>query len=79
MAQLILKQERPKLALASLEQALSHSFEIKSTPQFYLVKARIHEQLGEYEEGLKMLENALELPGVRPSIGNAGIYRYFGG
>ncbi len=66
MAQLYLKQEKPKQALSSLEQSLSHNFEVRDSPLYHLIKARVHEQLGENEESLKLLEAALKLPGVKP-------------
>jgi tetratricopeptide repeat protein 21B len=65
MAQLYLKQDKAKSALTSLEQSLSHSFEIKESPFYLLIKARVHEELGENEEALKLIETAMELPGVK--------------
>lgn len=66
MAQLYLKQDKAQPARQSLELALSHNFEVKETPQYYIIKSRVHEQLGEYEEQIKVLESAMDLRGVRP-------------
>jgi tetratricopeptide repeat protein 21B len=65
MAQIFLKQDKAKLALQSLEQALAHNFDVRESVLYHLIKARIHEQLGEYEDSLKVLEEAMEIPGVR--------------
>jgi tetratricopeptide repeat protein 21B len=72
MAQLYLKQDKAKLAASSLEQSLSHSFEVRDSPLYHLIKARVHEQLGENEEALKMLESAMLLPGVKLAV--AGLF-----
>lgn len=70
-AQLYVKQEKAKLAAASLEQSLSHNFEVKDSPIYYLIKARIHEQLGENDEALRTLESVMQLPGVKSSNSQA--------
>ena len=65
MAQLFLKQDKSKLAKSSLEQALSHNFEIRESIHYHLINCSIHEHTGEYDECIKILESALNSPGVR--------------
>jgi Tfp pilus assembly protein PilF len=67
MAQLCLKSGNSKQAHQAVEQALSHDFEIKDTALYYLVKARIHVQLVEYEEAIKVLETAISLASGKSS------------
>lgn len=65
MAQIFIEMSKFSEANASLEQALSHNFEIRESAMYYLLKALIHEKSGQWEEALKVLENAMNLPGVR--------------
>src|SRR5689334_18127940 len=62
MAQLYLKQDKAKFASNSLEQSLSHNFEVKDSPLYHLIKARMHEQLGENDDALRTLEAAMQIP-----------------
>lgn len=65
MAQLQLKRENYKGASQSLEHALSHNFEVRESVLYHLLKARISEKLGDLDEAYKVLDTALNLPGVR--------------
>ncbi|PRP77845.1 tetratricopeptide repeat protein 21B-like [Planoprotostelium fungivorum] len=66
-----LKQDKPKVALNSLEQALSHDFDVKDTAYYHLINARIHEKLGEREQAVAILETAMDLPGVKTAAAPA--------
>eukprot|EP00961_Rhodomonas_salina_P221929 3001020-Rhodomonas_salina.1 len=51
--------DRFRDASASLEQALSHRFEIRESPTYFLLRAIVHEKTGEWSEALKVLESAM--------------------
>jgi len=65
VAQIFLLQDKFKQAQQALEQALSHNFEVREWPVYHLVKAKVLEATGEFEEALKVLEAAMVLPGVK--------------
>eukprot|EP01116_Phalansterium_solitarium_P004835 TRINITY_DN15_c3_g2_i2.p1 TRINITY_DN15_c3_g2~~TRINITY_DN15_c3_g2_i2.p1 ORF type:complete len:791 (+),score=378.52 TRINITY_DN15_c3_g2_i2:101-2473(+) len=75
MSQIELKADHPKAAAASLEQCLSHNFDVKDTAMFYLQKARIHQSLGEYQESLKVLQEAMTLAKDSANQASAGTAR----
>ena len=60
-----LKQNEYKNAYQSLESGLSYNFKIKNHPTFHLIKARILKQQKQYEEAIKNLLLAMQLPGVK--------------
>jgi len=64
-ARVHLAQEKNKAAQQSLEQAVSHDFTCRSQPVFQLVKAKILENSNDLEGALKVLTEAMELPGVK--------------
>lgn len=41
---------------------------MREHPYYFLLKARVHTELGEIEEAIKTLESALSLPGVRTKL-----------
>jgi tetratricopeptide repeat protein 21B len=45
MTQILIEIEKFTEANASLEQALSHNFEIREQPTYYILKAKIHEKV----------------------------------
>lgn len=63
-----LAQDNFRLASSSLEQALSLRFEIRQTPIYHIIKARLLEASGSNDEALKMVEAGLALPGVRRAV-----------
>ena len=65
MAQINLKNNDFKAANQSLEYGLSYNFQIKNHPTYHLIKARIFKQQGNYQEALKTLQLAMQLPGVK--------------
>lgn len=64
MAKIFLELKRYQEANSSLEQALSHSFEVRESPLFFLLRAQCHEKQGEWKEALSVLQSAFNLPGV---------------
>lgn len=48
----------------ALQQAFSQDFSIRENPVFLLIKAQVEKKMGNYQEALKSLETAFELPGV---------------
>lgn len=48
-------------ATTSLEQALSHNFEVRDWAPYNLVKARVHCAQGDLKEALQTLEHAMKL------------------
>mmetsp|Transcript_5618 Transcript_5618/g.19788 ORF Transcript_5618/g.19788 Transcript_5618/m.19788 type:complete len:1322 (-) Transcript_5618:141-4106(-) len=65
MAQIYMEMGRFNDANSSLELALSHNFEIRESPVYFLLKSIIHERSGEWSQALKVLESAMKLPGVK--------------
>lgn len=65
LAQVYVKQEKAKLAMQCLDQALSHSFEVRDSVLYHFIKSKTHELLGEYEDALKILEAALQLSSMK--------------
>ena len=70
LAQIYLAEHQYKDAMAALEQALAHNFEIRNSPLYSIVKAKVLEASGELAEAEEILNSAMELPGIR-SIGGA--------
>ncbi|KAJ1480809.1 hypothetical protein T484DRAFT_1668725 [Baffinella frigidus] len=69
MAQIFIEMERFRDANASLEQALSHHFEIRESPTYFLLRAQVHQRMAEWPQALKVLESAMALPGVKGGPG----------
>ena len=66
-AQICLYRENFQQCSQSLEQARSLDFEIRNTPIYHLMKTKLLEASGQIEDALKVLQAAMELPGVRKS------------
>jgi tetratricopeptide repeat protein 21B len=64
-AKIALVQEKFKSAESSLEQAVSLNFEVRTQPEYVLVKASVLENMNKQEEALKLMEEAMAFPGVR--------------
>jgi tetratricopeptide repeat protein 21B len=60
-----LARENYKQTAASLDQARAQDFEIRNTPLFHLMKARLLDVGGQSDEALKVLEQSMTLPGVK--------------
>lgn len=54
MAQILIEIGKYKEADASLEQALSHNFEIREKPTYYILKAKIFEKSQQWAEAVKV-------------------------
>ena len=65
LAQVHTREGNTQLAYDSLEQGLSYNFELKSHPLYHLIRARILKREQKYEEASKLLQNTLNLPGVK--------------
>lgn len=65
MAQIHLHQSNFKLANQSLEVGLSYNFEVRDSPLYHLIKARILKKQGEHADAVKTLQMAMTLPGVK--------------
>uniref|UniRef100_A0A6U5AVN5 Uncharacterized protein n=1 Tax=Hemiselmis andersenii TaxID=464988 RepID=A0A6U5AVN5_HEMAN len=65
MAKILCEVEKFTAANASLEQALSHNFEIRESASYYVIKANILEKEHKWIEAVKVLESAMNLPGVK--------------
>lgn len=61
-AQIQLFNSFPKLAMSSLEMALSHNFEVRHIPLFHILKAQALKQQCQLEEALNVLISALQMP-----------------
>ena len=68
LAQIYVAQGHTNLAAQSLEQALSHDFGVRDRPVYNLIRARVHEDKGQLQEAVKILDVTLQLPGVRRPI-----------
>jgi tetratricopeptide repeat protein 21B len=63
-------KDQPNQALQYLEQGLSHDFSVRNHPLYALVKAQVLSSAGEVEPAVKVLEAAMELPGVKSVSSN---------
>jgi tetratricopeptide repeat protein 21B len=69
LAQIYLSQDQYKDAMGALDQALAHNFEIRDTPLYSIIKAKVLESVGDMQEACDTLQGALELPGIRAKSG----------
>ena len=65
LAQIDLADGHHPETLKSLEEALSLDFNIRARPLYHLLKAHVHQARGDLETARSILQDALELPGVR--------------
>mmetsp|Transcript_60950 Transcript_60950/g.108295 ORF Transcript_60950/g.108295 Transcript_60950/m.108295 type:complete len:1353 (-) Transcript_60950:75-4133(-) len=70
-ARVYLDKEAPEVALQYMEQGLSHDFTVRNHPLYHLVKAQVLETQGDREGAVKVLQSAMDLPGVRTVGGDA--------
>lgn len=64
-AHICLAREQYQQCAALLDQARALDFEVRNTPDYHLVKARLLQANGQLEDALKILEAAMALPGVK--------------
>ena len=64
LAKIFIEMQRYREACSALEQALSHSFEVRESPTYFLLRAQCHEKQGEWKQALTLLQSAMNLPGV---------------
>ena len=69
-AQIYLAREQYKMCSQSLETGRGLDFEIRNTSIYYLMKAKLLEASGQVEDALKVLQSAMELPGVKKAAAN---------
>lgn len=72
MAQIHLFRNNFSACEASLENGLSHNFEVKDSPIYHIIKAKIQKQQNNLEEAMKTLKITMNLPGMSSRIGSAG-------
>ncbi|CAM4741593.1 unnamed protein product [Rotaria magnacalcarata] len=65
LAQVYTREGNTHLAYESLENGLSYNFDLKTHPIYHLIRARIFKKEQKYEEACKLLQSALNLPGVK--------------
>ena len=65
LAQVYTREGNIHSAYESLEHGLSYNFELKTHPIYHLLRARILKKEQKYEEACKLLQSALNLPGVK--------------
>ncbi|CEL95321.1 unnamed protein product [Vitrella brassicaformis CCMP3155] len=65
LAKLYHQQDQPTLALQYLEKGLSHDFTVRQQPIFHLLKAQVHSSAGDDEQAIRILEEAMQLPGIK--------------
>lgn len=65
LAQVYTREGNTHAAYDALEQGLSYNFELKTHPIYHLIRARILKKERKYEEASKLLQSALNLPGVK--------------
>jgi len=73
MAQIYLYQGNNRMAAQSLEQAMSHNFQVRESTTYNIVQAKVHLQNGDNDEALKVLETAMAVPGVKHPLKEAEI------
>jgi len=62
---------QPNAALQYLEQGLSHDFSLRNHPLYALVKAQVLVASGDTEQAAKLLESAMDRPGVKTVGGSS--------
>merc|ERR1719171_2654675 len=65
LARIYHEKDQPNAALQYLEQGLSHDFTVRNHPLYHLVKAQVLNAAGEIEPATKVLQEAMNLPGVK--------------
>lgn len=65
LAQVYTRDGNVQLAYEALENGLSYNFDLKTHPMYHLIRARILKKEQKYDEACKLLQSALNLPGVR--------------
>jgi tetratricopeptide repeat protein 21B len=65
LARIYHEKDQPNAALQYLEQGLSHDFTVRNHPLYSLVKAQVLLAAGEVDHAAKVLEAAMDLPGVK--------------
>mmetsp|Transcript_72654 Transcript_72654/g.187410 ORF Transcript_72654/g.187410 Transcript_72654/m.187410 type:complete len:1345 (-) Transcript_72654:48-4082(-) len=65
LARIYYAKDQPNAALQYLEQGRSQDFSVGNHPLFHLVKAQVLSSAGDVEPAVKVLETAMELPGVK--------------
>jgi len=65
LARVYYSKDQSPTALQYLEQGLSHDFSVRNHPLYALVKAQVLVSSAELEPAVKVLENAMEMPGVK--------------
>ena len=65
LAQVYAREGNSHLAYESLENGLSYNFDLKNHPIYHLIRARILKKEKKYDEACKLLQTALNLPGVK--------------
>ena len=65
MARIHLALNNPRAAAQSIEIGLSYNFELRESPMYFLIQARIQQMEGKKEESARTLNSAMKLPGVR--------------
>ncbi|KAL0481696.1 tetratricopeptide repeat protein [Acrasis kona] len=73
-AQISLAQENFSLAQSALQKAVSNNFSISEWPSYCLLKARVFNALGEFEEALTSLNNAVRI--IKSGKAKKGSYDY---
>ncbi|GLC77752.1 hypothetical protein PLESTB_000959000 [Pleodorina starrii] len=61
-------QDKPDLAVSALDQAVSSNFAVRETPLYHVVQSRVLVANGKLEEAKRVLESAMNLPGVRTPL-----------
>merc|ERR1719478_1320305 len=65
LARIYHEKDQPNAALQYLEQGLSHDFTVRNHPLYSLVKAQVLVAASELDHAVKVLESAMDLPGVK--------------
>merc|ERR1719356_509851 len=65
LARVYYGKDQSPTALQYLEQGLSHDFSVRNHPLYALVMAQVLVSSAELEPAVKVLENAMEMPGVK--------------
>ncbi|EFJ52945.1 hypothetical protein VOLCADRAFT_78980 [Volvox carteri f. nagariensis] len=61
-------QDKPDLALSALDQAVSSNFAVRETPLYHVVQSKVLIANGKLEDAKRVLESAMNLPGVRTPL-----------
>lgn len=64
-AKIALSKEDYREAQTALDEAVSHNFDVRNYPIYFIIKGEVLDNKGEYNEALNLLKTSMTLPGMK--------------